>query len=44
MKKKKKTDITRDENEDNKEKKTERKHHMDKVEAVGKEKRNETAT
>ena len=41
---KEKTDITRDENEDNKENKTERKHHLDKVEGVGEEKRNETAT
>ena len=44
MKKKKKTDIIRDENEDNKENKTERQHLRDKVEGVGEEKRNEIAT
>ena len=44
MKKKKKTDIIRDENEDNKENKTERQHLRDKVEGVGEEKRNEIVT
>ena len=44
MKKKKKTDIIRDENEDNKENKTERQHLRDKVEGVGEVKRNEIVT